>query len=69
MNAIFAVLNGWEMVAILAVVLVMFGAKRLPGMARGLGEGLREFRKATSERPEHSEETKLEKDKSKTEFI
>ncbi|HHY84095.1 MAG TPA: twin-arginine translocase TatA/TatE family subunit [Verrucomicrobia bacterium] len=48
MNAVtFAWLNGWEIVAILVVVLVLFGARRLPELARGLGQGIREFKKAT----------------------
>jgi len=32
---------------ILAVVLVLFGAKKLPELARGLGQGLKEFKKAS----------------------
>ena len=43
---IFAFLGGWEIVLILAVVLILFGAKRLPEISRGLGEGTREFREA-----------------------
>lgn len=50
MNIItFAWISGWEVVLILAVVLILFGAKRLPELARGLGQGLKEFKKATSE--------------------
>jgi sec-independent protein translocase protein TatA len=49
MNAMFAMLNGWEIVAILGVVLVMFGAKKLPELARGLGQGIKEFKKASIE--------------------
>lgn len=40
-------LNGWEIVLILAVVLVLFGARKLPELARGLGQGIKEFKKAT----------------------
>lgn len=41
---------GWpEIVGILVVVLVLFGAKKIPEMARGLGQGLKEFKKATRE--------------------
>jgi sec-independent protein translocase protein TatA len=47
MNATFAMLNGWEIVLIMAVVLVLFGAKKLPELARGLGTGIKEFKKAT----------------------
>src|SRR6185295_4431791 len=49
MNVMFAMLNGWEVVAILAVVLILFGAKRLPELARGLGQGIREFKKSSRE--------------------
>lgn len=41
--------GGWEVVMILAVILIFFGAKRLPELARGLGQGLKEFKKATNE--------------------
>src|ERR1051325_681166 len=49
MNPIFALLNGMEVVAILAVVLVLFGAKKLPELARGLGQGIKEFKKSSRE--------------------
>ena len=48
MNNIFAAfIGGWEMVLILAVVLLLFGAKRLPELAKGLGQGIKEFKKAS----------------------
>ncbi len=50
MNTMFAaMLGGWEIVLILAVVLILFGAKKLPELAKGLGQGIKEFKKATSE--------------------
>jgi sec-independent protein translocase protein TatA len=50
MNTVFfAWLNGWEIVALLAIVLVLFGARKLPELARGLGQGIREFKKASRE--------------------
>ena len=42
-------LGGWEIVLILAVVLILFGAKKLPELAKGLGQGIKEFKKATNE--------------------
>ena len=49
-NIIFAaMIGGWEVVVILAVVLLLFGARKLPELARGLGQGIREFKKATRE--------------------
>ncbi len=38
-----------EMILIALVILLLFGAKRLPELARGLGKGIREFRSAVSE--------------------
>ena len=35
-----------ELVVIFLVVFLLFGAKRLPEIARGLGEGIKEFKKA-----------------------
>jgi sec-independent protein translocase protein TatA len=46
MLAIFNV-GGGEIVLILAIVLILFGAKKLPELAKGLGQGIREFKKAT----------------------
>jgi sec-independent protein translocase protein TatA len=39
-------IGGPELFLILLIVLIFFGAKRLPDLARGLGQGIREFRKA-----------------------
>jgi sec-independent protein translocase protein TatA len=39
-------LGGPDLVIILLIVLVLFGAKRLPDLARGLGQSMNEFRKA-----------------------
>ena len=39
-------LGPWEILLVLVVVLVLFGAKRLPELARGLGLGINEFRDA-----------------------
>jgi sec-independent protein translocase protein TatA len=36
----------WELVLILLVVLLLFGAKRLPEIAKGLGKGIRDFKAA-----------------------
>ncbi len=35
-----------EMLLIVLVLLLLFGAKRLPGLAKGLGQGIREFKGA-----------------------
>ncbi len=57
-----------ELIIIFAIILLIFGANKLPEMARGLGKGLREFKKASDEL--QSEVTDIsadsEKEKSKT---
>ncbi len=42
-------LEPWHIVLLLAVLLVVFGPKRLPEIGKNLGESIREFRKATTE--------------------
>ncbi len=42
-------LGAWEIALIMLVVLIFFGAKRIPELARGVGRGIREFKDATSE--------------------
>jgi sec-independent protein translocase protein TatA len=41
--------GGWEIVLILAVVLILFGARRLPELGQGFRRGLFEFRKASKD--------------------
>ena len=42
-------LGPWEIVLIILFVIILFGGKKLPELARGLGLGLKEFKKATRE--------------------
>ena len=39
----------YEIIIVLVVILLVFGAKRIPEMAQGLGKGIKEFRKAMRE--------------------
>ena len=41
--------GGWEIIGILLLVLVLFGSKRLPDLARSLGKGITEFKKAMND--------------------
>ena len=45
----------WEIILILVVVMLLFGAKRLPDMAKGVGQSVREFRRAIRGMDEPSE--------------
>jgi sec-independent protein translocase protein TatA len=40
--------GGTEILVIMVVVLIFFGGEKLPGVARGLGKAIREFKKATA---------------------
>lgn len=42
-------LGGGEIIVILVVILLLFGARKLPELAKGLGTGIKEFKKATRE--------------------
>ncbi|MFU8840389.1 MAG: twin-arginine translocase TatA/TatE family subunit [Nitriliruptoraceae bacterium] len=45
-------LSAPELVIILVIVLVLFGAKRLPGLASSIGTSIKEFRQATKDEDE-----------------
>ncbi len=51
MNTVFAfgMPGGWELIVIVFIILIFFGAKKIPELARGLGRGIREFKDATKE--------------------
>lgn len=48
-----------QLVLILLIVLVLFGAKRVPELAKGLGAGIREFKKAAREIQQDASDTAL----------
>ena len=51
MKAMFALggLGGWEWVIIILAVLLLFGSKRIPDLARSLGQSIKEFKKGARE--------------------
>ena len=42
-------LGMWEIIGIIAVALLLFGGKKIPELAKGIGKGLKEFRNANKE--------------------
>ncbi|WP_069131241.1 Sec-independent protein translocase subunit TatA/TatB [Rhodohalobacter halophilus] len=42
-------IGGFEWVLIILAILLLFGAKRIPELARGIGQGIQEFRKASDD--------------------
>ena len=58
----------WQIILIVLVVLLMFGGRKIPELMKGLGQGMKEFKKATTddekekEKDEDEQETESEKD-------
>jgi len=60
----FGMPGGWELVVIVMVVILLFGAKKIPELARGLGKGIREFKDASKDiKDEIEQSAKPEEDK------
>lgn len=55
-------LGHWEILAIFLLILLIFGGKKIPEVARGLGKGLKEFKKAKDDIADSINETEEEKD-------
>jgi len=61
MFMLFSMPGGGEWLLILLAILLLFGAKKLPELAQGLGKGIKEFKKATSESDDdHPKKDKIE---------
>ena len=64
MNPTFAFLGGlspMELVLIFAVIMLFFGAKKLPGLARGIGNSIKEFKNGMNEERPVEKKTVVEK--------
>ncbi|PKT76045.1 twin-arginine translocase TatA/TatE family subunit [Helicobacter winghamensis] len=59
---------GWQqLLIILLIIIVLFGAKKIPDLAKGLGSGIKNFKKAVKEDDEEvAQNTKIEQDKATT---
>lgn len=55
----------WQIVLIVVIILLLFGGKKIPDLMRGLGEGIKEFKKATNEKDDDNDEDKSIEDKNK----
>jgi len=65
--SIFAImgLGAQEMILIFLALLLLFGAKKIPELARGLGKGIKEFKDATKDVRENIEDSLKETDTTK----
>ena len=57
----FGSLGGSELIIALVIILLLFGAKRIPELAKGLGSGVREFKRGTRGEDEVEEKSDQEK--------
>jgi sec-independent protein translocase protein TatA len=54
--------GGQELLIILAIVIILFGAKKIPELASGLGKGIKEFKKASKEADKEIEDATNKKE-------
>jgi len=53
----------WQVILIVLVVLLLFGGRKIPELMKGLGQGMKEFKKATKdEKSEPEEKKEIEKE-------
>lgn len=55
------VIGPWQIVLIVVIVLLLFGGKKIPELMKGLGQGVKEFKKASKGESNTEEEKKEEK--------
>ena len=53
----------WQIVLVVVVILLLFGGKKIPELMKGIGKGMKEFKKATSEMNEDDEPEQKEPEK------
>ncbi|WP_456392825.1 twin-arginine translocase TatA/TatE family subunit [Nitratifractor sp.] len=60
--------SGWELLLVVGVVVLLFGGKKIPELAKGLGKGIKDFKKAVNEddEPQQSSAKEIEEKKEHT---
>ena len=48
-NFILGAMGPWQVVLIIAAILLLFGGRKIPELMKGLGGGIKEFKKASKE--------------------
>ncbi len=60
---ILGMVGPWQIVLIVLVLLLLFGGRKIPELMKGLGQGMKEFKKATKEdKPDVENNTEIEGD-------
>jgi sec-independent protein translocase protein TatA len=58
LSIILGMVGPWQFVIIIVLALLLFGGKKIPELMRGLGQGMKEFKKATKEEDEEESKDK-----------
>jgi len=61
-NIILTIPGGWEWILVALAVLLLFGGKKIPELMKGLGQGMKEFKKAKNEAAEEKSASEAKKD-------
>ena len=56
----------WQIILILVIVVLLFGGKKIPEVAKGIGQGIREFKDAMNAPPAEDKDKKSEKTEEKS---
>ncbi|MDF1570888.1 MAG: twin-arginine translocase TatA/TatE family subunit [Bacteroidales bacterium] len=55
---------GWSQILLVVIaILLLFGGKKIPELMRGIGQGMKEFKKATSDDDDKDKDEKTDKEK------
>lgn len=55
-NTVFLGMFGhWEILIVVLIVVILFGGKKIPELFKGLGQGMKEFKKATKDEEDNNE--------------
>ena len=57
LNIFLGMIGPWQIILILAIVLLLFGVRKIPELMKGLGGGLKEFKKAVKEEDKEDEDS------------
>lgn len=54
----------WQIILIVLVILLLFGGRKIPELMKGIGQGIREFKKATKDekKPEDKEQKEIDEE-------
>jgi sec-independent protein translocase protein TatA len=63
LNIFFGMVGPWQWIIIGLAILLLFGGKKLPELMKGLGGGIKEFKKASKDEEKDDEKKKVENKK------